>query len=99
VADVFDALTSERQYKKAFSLERTMAMMEAERGRHFDPAVLERFKPIAGKLHELLAGKESAELQEDLQTIINTYFAPEEAVADALKTLAPGNHPPPSPRV
>ena len=94
VADVFDALTSERQYKKAFTLERTMAMMTAERGRHFDPAVLDRFTPISGKLHKLLLDKGPAELQSALQAIINTYFAPEEAVDDALKTLAPGKHPP-----
>jgi len=74
-----------------------MAMMNAERGRHFDPAVLDRFTPISGKLHKFLLGKEPAELQSDLQAIINTYFAPEEAVDDALKTLAPGKLPPPHP--
>ena len=41
VADVFDALTSERPYKKAYSFKETIDMMMAERGVHFDPAVLE----------------------------------------------------------
>lgn len=38
VADVYDALTSERPYKAAWSHERAMAHIQAEAGRHFDPA-------------------------------------------------------------
>jgi putative two-component system response regulator len=41
VADVFDALTSERPYNRAYSLEDSLAIMKAERGRHFDPLVLD----------------------------------------------------------
>ena len=37
VADVFDALTSDRVYRKAFSVKEAVRMMRAERGRHFDP--------------------------------------------------------------
>ncbi|MFX8676628.1 HD domain-containing phosphohydrolase, partial [Acinetobacter baumannii] len=37
VADVFDALRTERPYKKAFSLERTLDILRSERGKHFDP--------------------------------------------------------------
>ena len=43
VADVFDALTSDRAYRDAWSLERTLEWMERERGRHFDPEVLDAF--------------------------------------------------------
>lgn len=43
VADVFDALSSARPYKKAFSLEQCFEMLEAERGKHFDPKVLDAF--------------------------------------------------------
>jgi len=39
VADVFDALTSERPYKKAFSFKDTFEMIRAERGEHFDPTI------------------------------------------------------------
>jgi HD-GYP domain-containing protein (c-di-GMP phosphodiesterase class II) len=38
-ADVFDALLSERVYKKAWSLDEVMAYFEAERGKHFHPDV------------------------------------------------------------
>lgn len=37
VADVFDALTSVRPYKAAWTLERAVAWLEAGRGVHFDP--------------------------------------------------------------
>jgi putative two-component system response regulator len=43
VADVFDALTSERGYRQAWSLETTVAWMERERAKHFDPDVLSAF--------------------------------------------------------
>ena len=43
VADVFDALTSERPYKKAWPLQEALDYLEAERGRHFDPKVIDAF--------------------------------------------------------
>ena len=43
VADVFDALTSDRSYRLAWSHETTIAWMERERGKHFDPDVLSMF--------------------------------------------------------
>nr|WP_250885649.1 two-component system response regulator [Shewanella jiangmenensis] len=46
IADVFDALTSIRPYKKAWTIEDTMALLESEAGKHFDPALVEHFKVI-----------------------------------------------------
>ncbi len=43
VADVFDALTSERPYKKAWSLEDARNLLEEGRGKHFDPLCVEAF--------------------------------------------------------
>ena len=43
VADVFDALTSRRPYKKAWPVEKALAMMESQSGRQFDPDVLDAF--------------------------------------------------------
>jgi len=43
VADVFDALTSKRPYKEAFSNEKSLEIMRAGRGSHFDPRVLDVF--------------------------------------------------------
>lgn len=44
VADVFDALTSTRPYKKAWSLEEASAWVISESGKYFDPAIVEAFK-------------------------------------------------------
>jgi putative two-component system response regulator len=43
LADVFDALVNVRCYKPAFSFETARTMIEAERGRHFDPAAVDVF--------------------------------------------------------
>ncbi|MGB7327028.1 MAG: HD domain-containing phosphohydrolase [Rubripirellula sp.] len=43
VADVFDALGSNRPYKEAFPLEKCLAILEEGRGKHFDPNVLDAF--------------------------------------------------------
>ncbi|MCB1852454.1 MAG: response regulator [Gammaproteobacteria bacterium] len=43
VADVFDALMSERPYKLAWTMERTLEYMREQRGRHFDPACIDAF--------------------------------------------------------
>ncbi|UUX51695.1 DUF3369 domain-containing protein [Nisaea acidiphila] len=41
IADVFDALGSERAYKQAWPLERIVDLMQSESGRHFDPRCVE----------------------------------------------------------
>jgi putative nucleotidyltransferase with HDIG domain len=43
VADVFDALTSERPYEAARSRDEAIEIIRAEAGRQFDPAVVETF--------------------------------------------------------
>ena len=49
VADVFDALTSDRVYRKAFSVEDAVQMMREQRGRHFDPVLLDAFMEVLGR--------------------------------------------------
>ena len=43
VADVFDALTSVRPYKRAWGTDEARAYLEANSGSHFDPACIEAF--------------------------------------------------------
>ncbi|MFC5531973.1 HD domain-containing phosphohydrolase [Cohnella yongneupensis] len=43
VADVFDALSAERVYKPAWPIEKIENLFREERGRHFDPAVIDVF--------------------------------------------------------
>ncbi|HTU77398.1 MAG TPA: HD domain-containing phosphohydrolase [Solirubrobacteraceae bacterium] len=49
VADVFDALTSDRVYRKAFSIDEAVQMMREQRGRHFDPVLLDAFMEVLGQ--------------------------------------------------
>jgi len=44
LADVYDALTTKRIYKPAFSHERTVAIIREGRGRHFDPDIVDAFE-------------------------------------------------------
>ena len=46
IADVFDALTSIRPYKKAWTIEDTMNLIESESGKHFDPELVVHFSAI-----------------------------------------------------
>ncbi len=43
VADVFDALTSDRVYRSALPVKSAIEMMRSERGSHFDPQLLDAF--------------------------------------------------------
>jgi cyclic di-GMP phosphodiesterase len=43
VADVFDALTSDRVYRPALPVKSAIEMMRDERGHHFDPELLDAF--------------------------------------------------------
>jgi HD-GYP domain-containing protein (c-di-GMP phosphodiesterase class II) len=46
IADVFDALTSHRVYRKAFSVEKAVEMMLDQADRHFDPVLLYKFMEV-----------------------------------------------------
>lgn len=46
IADVFDALTTERPYKQAFTIEKSLNIIAEERGEHFDPRVVDAFFSI-----------------------------------------------------
>ena len=43
IADVFDALGSERCYKKAWPLEKILELFNNEKGKHFDPNLIDIF--------------------------------------------------------
>ncbi len=44
VADVFDALTSDRPYKRAWPFQDALQFVRSESGRHFDPACVRAFE-------------------------------------------------------
>lgn len=50
LADVFDALTSERPYKKAWDVESALGYIKENRGRHFDPELADLFLENVGEI-------------------------------------------------
>jgi len=49
IADVFDALTSDRVYRKAFPVDEAVKIMLEQRGRHFDPVLLDAFMEVLAR--------------------------------------------------
>jgi putative two-component system response regulator len=46
ICDVFDALTSKRYYKEAFSIEKAMEIIEQASGKDFEPYLVDTFKKV-----------------------------------------------------
>lgn len=53
ISDVFDALTSERPYKQAWSVDRALAHLHEESGRHFEPLTVEMFSENLDEIIEI----------------------------------------------
>jgi HD-GYP domain-containing protein (c-di-GMP phosphodiesterase class II) len=75
IADVFDALTSQRPYKEPLGFEETMKILDQGRGSHFDPALLDAFAAIARELYEKFAGREGPGLRQELVAMVDKYFS------------------------
>jgi diguanylate cyclase (GGDEF)-like protein/putative nucleotidyltransferase with HDIG domain len=61
IADVYDALTSDRPYRAGFAHEKAIDIMENGMRGHFDPALFEVFKRIAMEAAHAGAGQPAAE--------------------------------------
>lgn len=55
IADAFDALTSDRVYRAATDPESALRLLRGERGRQFDPALLDAFLACRAELLEIYA--------------------------------------------
>lgn len=53
IADVYDALVSERVYKAAMHHDEAVSIILDERGRHFDPAIIDVFAAIQNRFAEI----------------------------------------------
>jgi len=62
IADVFDALTTIRPYKDAWSLEDAMALIQKEKGKQFDPLLADIFLGRSVEVHQIFES-----LQDDLE--------------------------------
>jgi len=58
IVDVYDALTSERPYKKPFSHEKAMGLIAEGSGTQFDPALVKEFLSVSDVIRECLLTKE-----------------------------------------
>jgi len=55
VADVYDALTSARPYKKAWPVEEAFDFLHQQRGRHFDPHLVDAFAGVKETVERIQA--------------------------------------------
>jgi len=53
IADVYDALISDRPYKKAFSHEKAVSIIAEGREQHFDPALVDIFLNISNDFDKI----------------------------------------------
>ncbi|MFI5005685.1 MAG: HD domain-containing phosphohydrolase [Solirubrobacterales bacterium] len=75
VADVFDALTSDRVYRTAYSVEQAVQMMRAQRGLHFDPVLLDAFLEVLSSSGPDARQRLTADPEALLGGVLETYFA------------------------
>lgn len=74
VADVFDALTSDRPHRPPLPFDKALDILLMGRGGHFDPAVVDAFAPMARGLYDEAAAKSPAELEAETRAAVFTYF-------------------------
>lgn len=74
LADVFDALCSKRPYKDPMGFQETMALLEKSVGSHFDPRVMDAFRPIAKDVFDQLDGASEDECRNLLEDVLIQQF-------------------------
>jgi len=66
VVDVYDSLISDRVYRPAFQENQALAMMEEEKGKYFDPKILECFFDALQEIQRIRKEVEEEGILEDL---------------------------------
>jgi HD-GYP domain-containing protein (c-di-GMP phosphodiesterase class II) len=79
VADAFDAMTSDRPYRDALTIEGAFAELESQAGGHFDPECIAAFRRLQPEIETVLA-------QEKCQSVASRDFA-DTVTAQQLQTL------------
>jgi HD domain/B12 binding domain len=74
VADVFDALTSDRVYRTAYSVERAVALMREQRARHFDPRLLDIFLEVLASTGPDARAQLTSDPKALLEGVLETYL-------------------------
>jgi HD-GYP domain-containing protein (c-di-GMP phosphodiesterase class II) len=63
IADAFDAMTSDRPYRAALSVDRAFDELDSHAGKHFDPAFIQAFRRIRPHVESVLAQENSQQLE------------------------------------
>jgi len=93
LSDVYDALTSDRPYKKALSHEETVKMIASEKGTHFDPELVDIF----AESHETFRRiKMFHEFEENPETIDDLLAAKAQPLTESEPPAAGDRGPAPS---
>ncbi len=81
VIDVFDALSSERIYKKAWPIEKALDYIKKQRGKQFHPEVVDAFLNIQDKIIEIKEAKADPALAKPIiQEIIDGDYTIDELI-------------------
>jgi diguanylate cyclase (GGDEF)-like protein/putative nucleotidyltransferase with HDIG domain len=76
IVDVFDALTSDRPYRRALSPEQAIEVLKENAGKQFDPGLVGLFEKVLPE-----AGQEISRLESDEQTVAATSEATDNSSA------------------
>jgi len=75
IADFFDAMTTDRPYRKALNIDETLSIMNREKGKTLDPELLEIFEPLIRKRFPMTKSPkgefEFGEMEETLNDMSN----------------------------
>ncbi|MEW6412887.1 MAG: HD-GYP domain-containing protein [Candidatus Zixiibacteriota bacterium] len=74
IADVFDALVSERTYKQALPIDEAIRAMHKDKGKRFDPNLLDAFLRISRDSYTEVVSMNRFGLEDTLLKAINRYF-------------------------
>ncbi|OHD76813.1 MAG: hypothetical protein A3J97_09200 [Spirochaetes bacterium RIFOXYC1_FULL_54_7] len=61
IADVYDALTSERSYKEAFPHKKALGIIADSRATHFDPVIVDVFLDVEAEFDRIILSYQEAE--------------------------------------
>lgn len=74
LADVFDALTSERPHRGRLSYDKAMDIMVKGRGGHFDPDLFDAFTAVAAGMYAEVQARTDDDIERELLVMAFRYF-------------------------
>ena len=75
IADVFDALCSQRPFKEPKPFAEAMTILQEGAGKHFDPHLIKVFSGLAQPMYETTVHASEAQLRELLAVMVRKHFA------------------------